>query len=66
MKRFNLIVAIIIITSLSIQAQQMFKKYSGQDIGNPKLKGNFQFDEKMQKFTLGGAGYNLWFARDEF
>ncbi|HPE75144.1 MAG TPA: biopolymer transporter TolR [Draconibacterium sp.] len=66
MKRFNLIVAIIIITSLSINAQQMFKKYSGQDIGNPKLKGSFQFDEKMQKFTLGGAGYNLWFARDEF
>lgn len=66
MKRFSLILAIFIITSLSLQAQQMFKKYSGQDIGNPKLKGSFQFDEKLQKFTIDGAGYNLWFARDEF
>jgi hypothetical protein len=49
-----------------MQAQQMFKKYTGQDIGNPKLKGSLQFDEKLQKFTLDGAGYNLWFERDEF
>lgn len=49
-----------------IQAQQMFQKYTGQDIGNPKLKGSFQFDNKLQKFTVTGAGYNLWFARDEF
>ncbi len=66
MKRIYLILSIILITSLSIQAQQMFKKYSGQDIGNPKLKGSFQFDEKLQKFTVQGAGYNIWLARDEF
>lgn len=44
----------------------MFEKFSGQDIGNPKLKGNYKFDKKMQKFTLEGAGYNIWFERDEF
>jgi Tol biopolymer transport system component len=66
MKQFILIIAMVLINSFSIQAQQMFKKYSGQDIGNPKLKGSFQYDEKLQKFTLGGAGYNLWFDRDEF
>jgi len=66
MKRVHLILSIILITSISMQAQQMFKKYSGQDVGNPKLKGNLLFDEKLQKFTLGGAGYNLWFERDEF
>lgn len=66
MKRVHLILSIILITSFSMQAQQMFKKYAGQDIGNPKLKGSFQFDEKLQKFTLSGAGYNLWFERDEF
>ena len=66
MKRVYLLLSIILITSLSMQAQQMFKKYTGQDIGNPKLKGSFQFNEKLQKFTVAGAGYNLWFERDEF
>jgi Tol biopolymer transport system component len=66
MKKFQVLLILIVLNSLSIQAQQMFKKYSGQDIGNPKLNGSFQFDEKSQKFTLAGAGYNLWFERDEF
>ncbi len=66
MKRVYFILTFFLITSLSMEGQQMFSKYSGQDIGNPKLKGSFQFDEKMQKFTVTGAGYNLWFARDEF
>ncbi len=65
MKKLNLI-ALILFISISTHSQQMFKKYSGQDIGNPKLKGSFRFDEKNQMFTLNGAGYNLWFERDEF
>ncbi len=67
MKRLNLLfITIILFTSTSIQAQQMFQKYSGQDIGKPKLKGNFQFDKNTQQFTISGAGYNMWFGRDEF
>ncbi len=66
MKQIYLTLTIILITSFSVQAQQIFKKYSGFDIGNPKMKGNFQFDEKLQKYTVAGAGYNLWFERDEF
>ncbi len=66
MKKLNLIVIAFLLMSFSSHAQQMFQKYSGQDIGNPKLKGGFTFDQKLQKFTLSGAGYNLWFARDEF
>lgn len=52
--------------TFSLQAQQMFTKYSGQNIGNPQLKGSFQFDKENQQFTLSGAGYNMWFERDEF
>ena len=66
MRKPELLFALFLFLSLSINAQQMFTKYLGQDIGNPKLKGAFQFDEQIQKFTLEGAGYNLWFARDEF
>jgi len=65
MKKLNLIL-IILLTSLMMNGQEMFKKFSGQDIGNPKLNGNYKFDKKMQKFTLEGAGYNIWFERDEF
>lgn len=65
MIKLNLVLFILIL-SVASNAQQMFQKYSGQDIGNPKLKGSFKFDDKTQKFTLSGAGYNLWFERDEF
>ncbi|MCF6359087.1 MAG: biopolymer transporter TolR, partial [Draconibacterium sp.] len=57
---------LILLISTSVTAQNMFRKYSGNDIGNPKLKGSFQFDEELQQFTLAGAGYNMWFGRDEF
>lgn len=66
MKKRNLLFIIILFTSISIQAQQMFQNYSGHDIGNPKLKGNFQFDKDTQQFTISGAGNNMWFGRDEF
>ncbi len=65
MNKLIFLISIFIFTTISMQAQQMFQKYSGQDIGNPKLNGSFQFDEKMQQFTLSGAGYNMWFERDE-
>ena len=49
-----------------MQAQEMFSRFSGKDIGNPKLKGSFNFNKKNQQFTLKGSGYNIWFERDEF
>src|SRR5258708_24520287 len=36
------------------------------DIGKPKLTGNSQFDPAKQIYHLKGAGYNIWFHRDEF
>ncbi len=36
------------------------------DIGNPKLAGQTQYDEPSQSYKLKGAGYNIWFQRDEF
>ncbi len=37
-----------------------------QDIGDPKLKGSTAYDEDQQIYTMTGAGYNMWFDRDEF
>ena len=36
------------------------------DIGNPKLKGGAAYNAADQSYNLKGAGYNVWFNRDEF
>ncbi len=36
------------------------------DVGNPKMAGTTQYDAKTQTYNLKGAGYNIWFNRDEF
>jgi TolB protein len=66
MKNLVYLFALIVLSENPVQAQQLFQKFSGEDIGNPKLNGKFTFDKKNQQFTLEGAGYNIWFERDEF
>lgn len=36
------------------------------DVGNPKKIGSVQYDAGSQTYILKGAGYNIWFNRDEF
>ncbi len=36
------------------------------DVGQPALAGSTQYDANTQTYTLKGAGYNIWFERDEF
>lgn len=38
---------------------------SNTDIGNPKIKGSTNFNEDTETYILKGAGYNIWFDRDE-
>jgi TolB protein len=66
MKKITVLLFFMISVTIVLQAQQMFQQFSGGDIGNPKLKGDFLFNTKNQQFTLQGAGYNIWFDRDEF
>jgi TolB protein len=40
-------------------------KYN-KDIGNPAKGGGASYDDASQQYTLKGAGYNIWFERDEF
>jgi len=37
-----------------------------RDIGSPRLAGSTAYDAGTQAYTLKGAGYNIWFNRDEF
>jgi Tol biopolymer transport system component len=39
---------------------------TSSDIGNPKKAGSSIYNKTDQSYTLKGAGYNIWFARDEF
>jgi TolB protein len=39
---------------------------SNSDIGNPKKQGSAEYNKADQSYTLKGAGYNIWFQRDEF
>lgn len=36
------------------------------DVGNPRKAGSADYDEATQTYTIEGAGYNIWFERDEF
>ena len=36
-----------------------------KDIGKPKIAGSALYDTSSQVYTLKGAGYNIWFERDE-
>ncbi|MBC7891816.1 MAG: hypothetical protein H7Y12_06370 [Sphingobacteriaceae bacterium] len=36
------------------------------DVGNPALKGTVTYQKSDRSYQLRGAGYNIWFARDEF
>ena len=36
------------------------------DVGNPKIAGSTTYNDATQTYTLKGAGYNIWFNRDEF
>src|SRR5260221_2264310 len=36
------------------------------DIGNPKIHGTTEYDAANQVYNISGAGYNIWFNRDEF
>ncbi len=52
------------ITTFAQEPLGIFK--SNKDIGSPKLAGSASYDEATQTYTMTGAGYNIWFGRDEF
>jgi TolB protein len=66
MKR--LMTSLILGTAITICGAQsntgIFK--TAADIGNPKKAGSSVYNNSEQSYTLKGAGYNIWFKRDEF
>ena len=66
MRAFILLLCALATSAVTAQERPVgiFQDYA--DVGNPKLAGSTQYDEATQTYTLKGAGYNIWFARDEF
>src|SRR5688500_18072778 len=63
----KIIIPLVILFSpflLSAQPTGIFKTHA--DIGNPQMKGGLSYDPASQVYTIKGAGYNVWFERDEF
>ncbi|MEO8474047.1 MAG: hypothetical protein ABI477_17730 [Chryseolinea sp.] len=66
MKFFILSMAVLAVTVGLAQENPVGIFQNHIDVGNPKLAGDASFDQTVQSYNLKGAGYNIWFARDEF
>jgi Tol biopolymer transport system component len=61
------LLAFLLLASLQPNAQSTAGDFQNlADIGKPKLQGSTTYDANTQVYTLKGAGYNIWFNRDEF
>lgn len=67
MRRSSLIMLSLFLYAGLLRAQQAVGLFQDHiDVGKPKLAGDARFDAGNQQYTLRGAGYNIWFERDEF
>jgi TolB protein len=58
--------ALLAITQFSFGQTSLGVFDSSEDVGKPKIAGSTSYDPATQVYTLKGAGYNIWFGRDEF
>lgn len=56
----------VLLLSANTFAQELGVFEENADVGNPQLPGSAEYDEATQAYTIRGAGYNIWFERDEF
>ena len=66
MKYLRLLFCLFIALSVSIKGNPQGIFDQSSDIGNPKNPGSAIFNSADQSYSLKGAGYNIWFDRDEF
>jgi TolB protein len=57
---------LIMLNTASAQSPKIGIFDTAVDVGKPKLAGSSTYDAAKQEYTLRGAGYNIWFNRDEF
>lgn len=63
---FSLFLMSSIMNYSSAQSMKIGVFDTAVDVGKPKLTGASVYDPVKQEYTIKGAGYNIWFNRDEF
>jgi len=66
MKSLIILMLSSIVTIVSAQNAPVGIFQGNSDIGNPKNAGSAVYNPDDQSYILKGAGYNIWFERDEF
>ena len=66
MKSLIILMLCCIVNFASAQNKPVGIFQGNSDIGNPKKTGSAVYNQNEQSYNLRGAGYNIWFARDEF
>ena len=61
----SLLLLLLVTTSFSQRPSLGIFK-SNSDIGNPELAGSVIYNSEVREYVIVGAGYNIWFDRDEF
>ncbi len=65
MNRYHLLLLLPLIFNIAM-GQSIGVFSLNKDIGTPKLKGQATYNKETQTYSVSGAGYNIWFERDEF
>jgi Tol biopolymer transport system component len=66
MKKNTFLLFFLFITLFSMAQYPVGIFSNHSDVGMPKLSGNATYNSNDQSYNLKGAGYNIWFNRDEF
>lgn len=64
--KFLISVSIYCLAQITLAQAQVGIFESQVDVGNPKLMGSTSYSDSDQSYSIKGAGYNIWFERDEF
>ncbi len=60
------LILLIFISKASSQSPTIGDFRYNADIGDPKISGSAVYNDHDQSYSVKGAGYNIWFDRDEF
>lgn len=66
MRLFPILFLIVLCGEVHSQSGSVGIFQASADIGKPKMNGSASYESTTQTYTLKGAGYNIWFGRDEF
>ncbi len=66
-RKMSFFCLLVLLNSFIMKSQTSFGIFdNATDVGKVKFKGSVEYNAELEKYTLSGAGKNLWFGDDEF